>query len=114
MSGKDRKTGMSSDGYAPLPGTARRSARSSLHIGRWIILSFTTLLRTTLNSAGIDSFKFASHSFCSGAATTAADIGMAVVHIKMLGQWASEAYQVYIKTPPAKLAKLTKQLTDTI
>ena len=76
--------------------------------------SFTTLLRTTLNSAGIDSSKFASHSFRSGAATTAADIGMAEVHIKMLGRWASEAYQVYIKTPPAKLAKLTKQLTVTI
>ena len=76
--------------------------------------SFTTLLRNTLNSAGIDSSKFASHSFRSGAATTAADTGMAEVHIKMLGRWASEAYQVYIKTPPAKLAKLTKQLTDTI
>ena len=76
--------------------------------------NFTTLLRTTLKSAGIDSSKFASHSFRNGAATTAADVGMADVHIKMLGRWASEAYQVYVKTPPAKLAKLVKQLTVAI
>ena len=76
--------------------------------------NFITLLRTTLTAAGIDSSKFASHSFRSGAATTAADAGMGDVHIKMLGRWASDAYQVYIKTPPAKLTKLTKQLTTTI
>ena len=42
----------------------------------------------------------------------AADIGIPDVHIKMLGHWASEAYQVYVKTPPAQLAMLAKQLTS--
>lgn len=104
---------------AMLPYLALRGGKAGplfiLRDGTFLTRSnFTTLLRTTLTAAGIDSSKFASHSFRSGAATTAADTGMADVHIKMLGRWASDAYQAYVKTPPTKLAKLTKQLTTTI
>jgi len=31
-------------------------------------------------------------------------------YIKMMGCWQSDAYQLYIKTPPKELAKLSGQL----
>ncbi len=73
---------------------------------------FTSLLRTTLKRAGMDESKYATHSFRSGAATTAAEVGISDVNIKRLGRWKSEAYQVYVKTPQEKLAPLTRQLAS--
>jgi len=71
---------------------------------------FTDKLRVILKSAGIDDSKYASHSFQSGAATAAAEVSFPDVHIKMLGRWESEAYQVYVKPEPEKLANASKQL----
>ncbi len=73
---------------------------------------FASLLRNTLRQAGIDDTKYATHSFRSGAASTAAEAGIPDVHIKMLGRWKSDAYQLYVKTPPIKLAPLTRQLVS--
>jgi len=42
--------------------------------------------------------KYNTHSFRIGAATTAAQVHIPDVHIKMLGRWRSDAYQQYIKT----------------
>jgi len=67
-----------------------------------------------LKSAGIDDSKYASHSFRSGAATTAAEASIPDEHIKMLGRWKSEAYQVYVKSVPEKLAKAAKQLATAV
>ena len=75
---------------------------------------FTARLREILREAGIDDSKYASHSFRSGAATTAAEVGISEVHIKMLGRWESDAYQVYVKTPPQKLAELSKRLVANV
>jgi len=69
-----------------------------------------TKLRVILKSADIDDSKYASHSFRSGAATTAAEVSIPNVHIKMLGRWKSEAYQIYVKFAPEKLANASKQL----
>ena len=56
---------------------------------------FTDKLWVILKSAGIDDSKYASHSFWSGATT-------------------SEAYQVYVKSAPEKLAKSSKQLATAV
>ena len=39
------------------------------------------------------------HSFCIGAATTAARCGIPDHLIKTMGRWTSDAYQLYIRTP---------------
>ena len=36
------------------------------------------------------------------------------VHIKMLGRWKSNAYQLYVRTPREKLALLSKQLVSNL
>ena len=70
--------------------------------------TFITLLRTTLRQAGLDDSQYAAHSFRIGAATTAKEAGISDVHIKMLGRWKSNAYQLYVHTPREKLALLSK------
>ena len=75
---------------------------------------FTTLLRTTLRQAGLDGSQYAAHSFRIGAATTAKEAGISDVHIKMLGRWKSNAYQLYVRTPREKLALLSKQLVSNL
>ena len=72
---------------------------------------FTDRLREILKAAGIDDPKYASHSFRSGAA---AEASIPDVHIKMLGRWASEACQVYVKSAPENLAKVSKQLSASV
>ena len=74
--------------------------------------TFTTSLRRTLLQAGIDDSNYAAHSFRIGAATTAKDAGISDVHVKMLGRWKSNAYQLYVRTPREKLATLSKQLAS--
>lgn len=71
---------------------------------------FATMISDTLQQAGIDHKQYATHSFRIGAATTAKEAGISDVHIKMLGRWKSNAYQLYVKTPRAELAKLSKQV----
>ena len=67
-------------------------------------------VRAALTSAGVDGAPFSGHSFCSGAARTAASRGINDATIKMLGRWKSEAYQLYIKIPREQLAAVTKRL----
>ena len=71
---------------------------------------FTKMVRSILERAGVDHTKYASHSFCIGAATSAAAVGIEDAHIKMLGRWESAAYQIYVRTPRKQLARLSKLL----
>ena len=72
--------------------------------------SFASLLSETLQEAGVVSKGYNTHSFRIGAATTAKEKGISDVHIKMLGRWQSNAYQLYVRTPQERLAQLSEQL----
>lgn len=54
---------------------------------------------------GIDSKGYSAHS-------SAKEAGISDSHIKMLGRWRSDAYQLYIPTPRAELAKFSKPNSD--
>ena len=69
--------------------------------------AFVDRLRKALSRVGMDSSKYAGHSFRANAATTAAKLGISDSTIKMLGRWQSSAYQLYIKTPREQLAKVS-------
>ena len=55
-------------------------------------------MRAILTNAGIDSSKYAGHSFRIGAATTAASQGLPDSTIKMLGRWKSDGRLYGIRT----------------
>ena len=72
---------------------------------------FSARLSRTLTAAGVPLKGYTTHSFRIGAATTAKEAGVSDVHIKMLGRWKSDAYQLYVRTPRDRLARLSRQLT---
>ena len=71
---------------------------------------FVSKVKEALTEAGIDNSCYSGHSFRSGAATTAAEQGIGETTIKTFGRWRSNAYQVYIKTPRAQLAGVSRRL----
>ena len=73
---------------------------------------FKTLLSATLKKAGLDDSKYNTHSFRIGAATSVKAVGISNVHIQLLGQWESSAFQGYIKTHTHVLTELSKQLVS--
>lgn len=101
--------------YAILPYLAVRGAKPGplfmFEDGSYLTRPrFAAMISATLQQAGIDDKHYATHSFRIGAATTAKDAGISDVHIKMLGRWKSNAYQLYVRTPHAELAKLSKKM----
>ena len=54
-----------------------------------------TCMRVTL--IGLSPAAYSSHSYRSGCATTATMAGLSDWEIKLLGHWASDAYQRYIR-----------------
>ena len=73
---------------------------------------FVSQVREALRKAGIESRDYASHSFRSGAATTAARCGINEATIKLLGRWESCAYLLYIKTLRDVLAEMSKSMSE--
>ena len=63
-----------------------------------------------LSAAGVDTSKYAGHSFCIGAATTAAKLGIQESLIRTMGQWESSTYLLYIRTPREKICSVAKTL----
>ena len=73
---------------------------------------FIVEVKALLPAANYISSSYAGHSFRIGAATTAALVGLPVHMIKTLGCWKSEAYQLYIRTPPHTLAAMSRRLAN--
>ena len=69
--------------------------------------SFVCRVQKVLKESGIDADKFSGHSFCIGAASTAAAKGVEDSLIKTLGRWESLAYLLYIQVPREQLADLS-------
>ncbi|XP_064384103.1 uncharacterized protein LOC135333113 [Halichondria panicea] len=59
---------------------------------------FVSQVRDALSRLGVDSSRYAGHSFRIGAATAAGAHGLSEPVIQMLGRWKSSAYQLYIRT----------------
>ena len=57
---------------------------------------FNKELRQALQCCDLDPITFKSHSFRIGAATTAAQLGIADSQIRTLGRWKSDAFKQYI------------------
>jgi integrase len=60
---------------------------------------FQSTTKLLLSASGHDSTLYSGHSFRAGGATAAADAGFSDWEIKMLGRWASNAYNVYLRNP---------------
>jgi site-specific recombinase XerD len=60
---------------------------------------FVSVTRLALGMGGFDPSKFSGHSFRAGAATTAGNNNFEEYELKMLGRWASSAYNVYLRNP---------------
>ena len=71
---------------------------------------FSSAVSCLLEELGLTASHSNIHSFRIDAATSAKDAGISDVYVKKLGRWQSDAFQTYIKPPPAKLASLSKQL----
>ena len=71
---------------------------------------FVREVRKALIAAGIDQSNYSGHSFCIGAATTAAAAGIADPTIKMLGHCESAAYQLYVWLSREEFASISVTL----
>ena len=67
-------------------------------------------IRKVMRRIGIDDQKYSGHSFCIGAATTAACCGIQDSLIKTMGRWESVAYQLYVCTPREQFVAVASTL----
>ena len=73
---------------------------------------FVAQIRVVLTNIGLPQHQYAGHSFRSGAATTAAAVGIPDSTIQTLGRWQSAAFLLYIRTPKERLAALSASLAQ--
>ena len=73
---------------------------------------FSSIVKGILARLPLSEGNYNTHSFRIGAATAAMEAQIPEAHIKMLGRWRSDAYQLYIRTPAEELAKLSRKLVS--
>ena len=74
--------------------------------------AFRANLSSILQEVGLDTKSYNTHSFCTGAATSAESAGLTESQIKSMGRWKSDAYRRYIKPTPLQMAPLSKVLAS--
>jgi len=67
-------------------------------------------LHSIMEPLKLNKCHYNTHSFCTGAATSASLANISDTHIRMLGCWKSNAFHCYIRPPPTELVKLSKSL----
>ena len=67
-------------------------------------------VRETLSNAGLQVGGFSGHSFCIGAASTAAQAGIPDSLIQTLGRWKSAAFLSYLRTSQQQLLSVSRTL----
>jgi len=60
---------------------------------------FQRKLKSSIRQIGLNAALFSTHSFRRGGASLAFKAGISGDTIKILGDWQSEAYQVYLECP---------------
>ena len=65
--------------------------------------NFVLAVHKAVSAAGVDTSKYAGHSFHIGAATTAAKLGIQDFLNRTMGRWESSAYLLYLCTPREKI-----------
>ena len=73
--------------------------------------SFVLAVHKALSAAGVDTSKYAGHSFHIGVDTMAAKLGIQDYLIRRMGWWKSSAYLLYIRTPKEKISFVAKMLS---
>lgn len=71
---------------------------------------FVSQVRRLLSMCGEDSSRYAGHSFRRGGASWAYNAGVPVETIKLLGDWKSQAYTLYIQPDLSSLQNSIKQM----
>lgn len=73
---------------------------------------FIKLLRSALTPSVEDPKSYAGHSFRRGGAVWAFYSGVEVEAIRLLGDWKSDSYRVYLDSSPARLAHATSTMAS--
>jgi len=116
----DLHLGATDDTVCPMRGMLPYLALRGGHTGPLFMLRdgrglthqlFSKALSNLLEELHMGSRSYNTHSFRIGVATSAKTANIPDTYIEIMGQWKSDSYQCYIKTPPDKLAKLSKYLT---
>ena len=84
--------------------------------GRLVMYNdFLKVIKQLAVKAGVDyPASYSGHSFRAGGATALAKAGVPDHRIKLIGRWLSDAYQLYISTPPTALAECARLMTGAV
>jgi len=95
--------------------TCPRGPLFSFQSGRYLTRSAVVhLLRDAARYASLPYKSLKGHSFCIGAASTAAAAGLPDWLTKVLGRWSSDCYQLYIRTPQNVLLSAVPRMASVL